>query len=40
MGISSAYLRVHWVSDILASYCLGYIMFSLAITLLKSSKKS
>lgn len=40
MGISSAYLRVHWVSDILASYCLGYIMFSLAVTLLKSSKNN
>lgn len=39
MGISSAYLRVHWVSDILASYCIGYIMVSLAITLLKSSQK-
>lgn len=40
MGISSAYLRVHWVSDILASYSLGYIMFSLAVTLLKSSKNN
>lgn len=40
MGISSAYLRVHWVSDILASYCIGYIMFSLAITLLKSSQNN
>lgn len=38
MGISSAYLRVHWVTDILASYSIGYIMFSLAITLLESSK--
>lgn len=37
MGISSAYLRIHWVSDILASYCLGYILFSLAILLLNSS---
>jgi undecaprenyl-diphosphatase len=27
MGICSAYLRVHWVSDILAAYCVGYILF-------------
>jgi undecaprenyl-diphosphatase len=40
MGISSAYLRVHWVTDILASYSIGYIMFSIAITLLKSSKNN
>ncbi|BAQ63785.1 phosphatase PAP2 family protein [Geminocystis sp. NIES-3709] len=40
MGISSAYLRVHWVTDILASYCVGYILFSLAVTLLKSSKNN
>lgn len=40
MGVSSAYLRVHWVSDILASYCLGYVIFSLSIAILKSAKKS
>lgn len=40
MGISSVYLRVHWVTDILASYTVGYIMFILAITLLKSSKNN
>jgi len=38
MGISSAYLRVHWVSDIIASYAVGYIMFVCSITILKSSK--
>jgi len=38
MGVSSAYLRVHWVSDILASYAVGYFMFIISITLLKSSK--
>jgi membrane-associated phospholipid phosphatase len=40
MGISSAYLRVHWVTDILASYAVGYIMFIVSITLLKSSKNN
>lgn len=40
MGISSAYLRVHWVTDILASYAVGYIMFTIAITVLKSSKNN
>ncbi|MCS7148241.1 MAG: phosphatase PAP2 family protein [Geminocystis sp.] len=40
MGISSAYLRVHWVSDILASYCLGYGIFSLAIAILKIAKNN
>lgn len=40
MGISSAYLRVHWVTDILASYAVGYVIFSIAITLLKSSKNN
>ncbi|WP_373479011.1 phosphatase PAP2 family protein [Geminocystis sp.] len=40
MGVSSAYLRVHWVSDILASYSIGYIMFIFSITLLKSSENN
>lgn len=40
MGISSAYLRVHWVTDILASYAVGYVIFSIAITLLRSSKNN
>lgn len=35
MGISSAYLRVHWVTDILGAYCVGYIFFSIAIVWLK-----
>lgn len=38
MGVSSAYLRVHWVSDILASYAVGYFMFIISIIILKSSK--
>ncbi len=39
MGISSAFLRVHWISDFVASYMVGYMMFIIAITLYKSSKK-
>lgn len=39
MGISSVYLRVHWVTDILAGYCLGYIFFTICIILLKISDK-
>ena len=37
MGISIAYLRVHWVSDVLASYCVGYILLNLSIVLLQST---
>lgn len=37
MGVSSAYLRVHWVTDIIASYGVGYVMFSIALLLLRSS---
>jgi undecaprenyl-diphosphatase len=39
MGISSNYLRVHWATDILAGYCLGYIFFSICIILLKIGDK-
>jgi undecaprenyl-diphosphatase len=35
MGICSAYLRVHWVSDILAAYCVGYILFVISVGFLK-----
>lgn len=35
MGLGSAYLRVHWVTDILGAYCVGYILYSIAITFLK-----
>lgn len=35
MGISSAYLRVHWVSDILAAYCVGYFLFVISQGFLK-----
>jgi undecaprenyl-diphosphatase len=35
MGISSAYLRVHWFSDIVAAYCIGYILFTIAVGFLR-----
>ncbi|AUC60847.1 undecaprenyl-diphosphatase BcrC [Cyanobacterium sp. HL-69] len=38
MGISSVYLGVHWMTDFLASYSVGYIIFSISILLYKSSK--
>lgn len=39
MGLSSTYLRVHWLTDIIAGYCLGYILFAICIVLLKIGKK-
>ncbi|MGY6528454.1 MAG: phosphatase PAP2 family protein [Cyanobacterium sp.] len=38
MGIGSVYLRVHWMTDFLAAYCVGYILFSISVLLHKSSK--
>lgn len=38
MGISSVYLGVHWATDFLAAYCVGYILFSISILLYKSSQ--
>jgi undecaprenyl-diphosphatase len=37
MGISSIYLRVHWLTDILGGYCLGYILFTISLIFLKIS---
>lgn len=37
MGISSVYLRVHWVTDFFAAYALGYILFVLSVVLHRSS---
>lgn len=39
MGLSSIYLRVHWVTDILAGYCLGYLLFALCLIFLRISDK-
>lgn len=35
MGISSMYLRVHWLTDILGGYSLGFILLTLALGMLK-----
>ena len=35
IGVSSAYCRVHWATDILAGYAVGFVWLSLALTLLK-----
>ena len=35
ISISSVYVRVHWVTDILAGYAAGYIWLVLALTVLK-----
>jgi undecaprenyl-diphosphatase len=37
MGLSSIYLRVHWLTDILGGYCIGYIWLTLALGMLKMS---
>lgn len=39
MGLGSTYLRVHWLTDILAGYCVGYILFTLSVIFLKISDK-
>jgi undecaprenyl-diphosphatase len=36
MGISSSYLRVHWITDIYAGYCVGYIMFTISLAILRT----
>lgn len=37
MGLGSIYLRVHWVTDILGGYCVGYILFILSVVFLRIS---
>lgn len=37
MGLGSVYLRVHWVTDILAGYCVGYILFTISVGFLRVS---
>lgn len=38
MGIASVYLRVHWITDILAGYCVGFILYTIALFYLKLSE--
>ena len=35
IGLGSAYCRVHWGTDILAGYAVGFVWLSVALTLLK-----
>ena len=35
IGLSSTYCRVHWATDILAGYSVGFVWLSIALTLLK-----
>ena len=37
MGLSSTYLRVHWITDIIAGYLLGYVLFILSTVILRIS---
>ncbi|XTZ11324.1 MAG: phosphatase PAP2 family protein [cyanobacterium endosymbiont of Rhopalodia yunnanensis] len=36
MGWASLYLHVHWATDIIAGFCVGYLAFTLSIFLLKT----
>ena len=36
MGWASLYLHVHWATDIIAGFCVGYLAFTLSIVLLKT----
>ncbi|ACK72469.1 phosphoesterase PA-phosphatase related [Gloeothece citriformis PCC 7424] len=39
MGIASMYLRVHWLTDILGGYGLGFILLTLSLGVLKVTQK-
>ncbi|MGL5872485.1 MAG: phosphatase PAP2 family protein [Xenococcaceae cyanobacterium] len=39
MGFSVVYLRVHWPTDIIGSYLVGYIWLTISLTLLKFARK-
>lgn len=39
MGWASLYLHVHWATDIIAGFCVGYLAFTLSIFLLKTVDK-
>lgn len=36
MGWASLYLQVHWATDIISGFCVGYLAFTLSIFLLKT----
>ncbi|AXY67330.2 phosphatase PAP2 family protein [Thermosynechococcus sichuanensis E542] len=37
MGISSVYVGAHWVSDVLAGYCVGYAIYAVTVRYLERS---
>jgi undecaprenyl-diphosphatase len=39
MGLGSVYLRVHWATDILGGFCVGYILFIISIGFLKIANR-
>lgn len=39
MGFSVVYLRVHWFTDIVGSYAIGYIWLTICLTILKFTRK-
>jgi membrane-associated phospholipid phosphatase len=39
MGFSVVYLRVHWFTDIIGSYAIGYIWLTICLTILKFTRK-
>jgi membrane-associated phospholipid phosphatase len=39
MGLGSMYLGVHWLTDVIAGYSVGFIWLSMCLTLLKLSKR-
>lgn len=40
IGLSTLYLRVHWPTDVIASYGVGYIWLTTCLTMLKLAKKT
>ncbi|MBW4621048.1 MAG: phosphatase PAP2 family protein [Cyanosarcina radialis HA8281-LM2] len=40
MGFSVVYLRLHWPTDIIAGYGVGYIWLTISLTILKVSRKN
>jgi undecaprenyl-diphosphatase len=35
MGVSSLYLNVHWLTDLIGAYCVGFIWLTISLALLK-----
>lgn len=40
IGLSSVYVKAHWLTDILAGYGFGYLWLTICLTFLKKSKKN